>query len=83
MLLKMLKEAFTDWMEVCREYWTAEDDIHELVPKLVLHVVAVPFAITVLAVFVSRMAFVPVLAMLMVTNALVVIWFRYGGRKED
>lgn len=82
MLPVMLKEAFADWMEVCREYWTAEDDIHELIPKLVLHVIAVPFAVTVLAVLVSRMAFVPVLAMLMVTNASAVIWFRYGGAEK-
>lgn len=81
--LEMVKEAFADWVDACRRYWTAEKDVHDLGPKLALHVVAIPFAVTVLAVFVSRMAFGSVLTTLMTASALAVVWFRYGGAEKE
>lgn len=79
----MIKEAFVDWVKACRKYWTAEGDVRELGPKLALHVVVIPFAITIIVMFAKQSAFGSVLMTLMMASMLAVVWFRYGGEKED
>ena len=79
----MIKEAFVNWVKACRKYWTAERDVRELGPKLALHVVVIPFAVTMLVMFARQSAFRSVLMTLMTASAIAVVWFRYGGEKED
>ena len=81
--IDMIREAFVNWVRACREYWTAERDVRELGPKLALHVVVIPFAVTMLVMFARQSAFGSVLMTLMTASALAVVWFRYGGEKED